>query len=821
MSAESCFHCGETVAHADLNPPRYPILYRQQTHPSCCAGCQAVAQTIIQSGLASYYEQREKPADRATPLPDELLQQMQLYDAPELQASFVKVESGNVREAALILEGISCAACIWLNERQLLRLPSVLEASINYTTHRARVRWDNSRLQLSQILAAVAAIGYRAHPYDAELQDALHQRERRRAMTRLWVAGLSMMQVMMFAYPVYVSAPGDISANWLSLMQWGSLLLTLPVVLYACQTFHTGMWRDLKRGRVGMDTPVVLGVWAAFLASCYATFTGRGEVYFDSVSMFVFLLLGGRYLEGMARRKAGAAAESLVKLIPAFAHRVNAWPTDRTAKETPVSQLQLGDVLLVKPGESYPADAMVLEGQGQADEALLTGESRPVVKKVGDKLIGGAVNLDAPLVVQVSQLGQETRLAGIVRLLDRALAEKPALAQLADRIAAWFVAALLLVAAAGYLFWHWYDPVHALPIMVAVLVISCPCALSLATPAALTAATGRLARAGLLVTRGHALEALAGATDIVFDKTGTLTYGQPKLLAVLPFADQTPGELQALAALLEAASEHPIARALREGCVAADLNVNNYVNHPGGGVEAVVAGQVLRLGRPDFVTAFCRVPRPPQLEGWHAEDTVVCLASAGEWLAAFALGDQVKPDATAMLAELTGLRSHLLSGDAPGPVQAVAQQLGLGTWRAAALPADKLAYVQQLQAQGRRVIMLGDGINDAPVLAAADVSIAVGGGADAAQAAGDMVLVGNLTAFAEGLAVARQTRRIIRQNLVWALGYNLVALPLALVGWVTPWLASLGMASSSLLVVLNAVRLAGANKPGQKRGEPR
>ncbi|SFZ73827.1 Cu2+-exporting ATPase [Chitinimonas taiwanensis DSM 18899] len=819
MSAQSCFHCGEKVAPADLDPPRYPVSYRQQVQATCCAGCQAVAQTILAAGLDSYYTQRDKPAERAAPLPDELLQQMQLYDAPELQASFVKAEPGEVREAALILEGISCAACIWLNERQIGRLPGVLAVSINYTSHRARVRWDNRRVQLSQILAAVAAIGYRAHPYDAERQDALHQQERRRALTRLWVAGLSMMQVMMLAYPVYVAEPGEISATWLGLLNWGSLLLTLPVVLYACQTFHQGFWRDLRRRRVGMDAPVVIGVWAAFLASCLATMTGRGEVYFDSVSMFVFLLLGGRYLEGMARRKAGAAAESLVKLIPAFAHRLDNYPASRQSQETPVASLKLADILLVKPGEPYPADAEVLEGQGSADEALLTGEARPVVKTVGDAVIGGAINLDAPLIVRVSHLGQETRLAAIVRLLDQALAEKPALAQLADRIAGWFVLALLLVAAAAYLFWHWHDPAHALPITVAVLVISCPCALSLATPAALTAATGRLARAGLLVTRGHALETLAKVSDVVFDKTGTLTFGQPRLLATLAFDTQRETELQALAALLEAASEHPIALALRTASAPAELAVSDYRNYPGGGVEAAVGGQCLRLGRPDFVAEFCAAPQPAALADWQAEHTVVCLASEQAWLGAFALGDQIKPDAQALLAALPGLRTHVLSGDALGPVQAVAQQLGIAELRAAALPADKLAYVQALQAEGRRVLMVGDGINDAPVLAAADVSVAVGGGAEAAQAAGDLVLVGNLAVLAEGWRVAAQTQRIIRQNLLWALGYNLVALPLALVGWVTPWLASLGMAGSSLLVVLNAIRLAGPSRQVQKQRE--
>ncbi|HEY9101147.1 heavy metal translocating P-type ATPase [Chitinimonas sp.] len=818
MQAVSCFHCGEVVAAGDISPIRYPVTYRQIERATCCTGCQAVAQTIVAAGLDSYYEQREQPADRATPLPDDLQAQLRLYDAAEVQASFVKLEDGEVREAALILEGITCAACIWLNERQLMRLPGVLEASVNYTTHRARVRWRADQVQLSDILAAVANIGYRAHPYDPGRQDQLRQKERKASLARLWIAGLSMMQVMMYAVPVYLAPVGEISPSMLNLMQWASMVLTLPVVLYACKPFHQGAWRDAKRGRVGMDAPVVIGVWAAFIASCHATLTGHGEVYFDSVSMFVFLLLGGRYLEGMARRRAGEAAESLVKLIPAIANRLDGWPKARDATPVPVAQLGLGDVLLVKPGEHYPADGTVLEGNGQADEALLTGESRPVAKMVGDAVIGGAINLDAPLLVKVSHVGQETQLAGIVRLLDRALAEKPQLAQLADRVAGWFVAVLLLIAAAGWFWWHAHDPQHALPITVAVLVISCPCALSLATPAALTAATGRLARAGLLVTRGHALETLANATDLVMDKTGTLTHGRPVLLAVYRPDGVTMDEqmLRRLAAALEAASEHPIAHALQAGVDLAGLAGSDYANHPGGGVEATVEGTRYRLGRPDFVAAFCRAPMPVDAAQWRRDDTVVWLADAQRWLAGFALGDALKPEAAAFLQAGPGLTVHVLSGDAVGPVEVIAKQLEIPNWRAAAMPADKLAYVQALQAQGRRVIMVGDGVNDAPVLAAADVSVAVGGGAEAAQAAGDLVLVGPLTALGEGLHVAKRTRQVIRQNLWWALGYNLVALPVALAGWVTPWLASLGMALSSLLVVVNAIRLAA---PRRKAGQ--
>jgi Cu2+-exporting ATPase len=564
-----------------------------------------------------------------------------------------------------------------------------------------------------------------------------------------------------------------------------------------------------------MDMPVVIGVWAAFLASTVATVTGRGEVYFDSVSMFVFLLLGGRFLEGVARRKAGEAAESLIKLVPAFAHRLDGWPHTRDPVATPVARLAVGDVLLVKPGESYPADGVVVEGEGRADEALLTGEARALPKRQGDTVIGGAVNLDSPLLMRVERIGQETQLAAIVRLLDRALADKPHLARLADQVAGWFVAGLLLVAAGGWFWWHLHDPVRALPVTIAVLVISCPCALSLATPAALTAATGRLARAGLLVTRGHALETLASITDVVFDKTGTLTHGRLRLIDVLPLSMESEAAHRTAAAL-EAASEHPVAHALREGRADTGLHAHDFCNHPGGGVEATIAGVRYWLGKADFVATACGQPLPADATAWRAEHTVVWMATADGWLAGFALGDGVKPDAATLIAELQrrGLAVHLLSGDSEGPVQAVAKALAIHHRRAGALPADKLAYVQALQAQGRHVLMVGDGVNDAPVLAAAAVSVAVGGGAESAQAAGDLVLVGSLSALGEGLLVARQTRTIIRQNLWWALGYNLVALPLALAGWVTPWLASVGMAASSLLVVLNAIRLAARRQSG-------
>ncbi|MGL6071344.1 heavy metal translocating P-type ATPase [Craterilacuibacter sp.] len=806
---ESCFHCALPIPDGC----DYPIYYRQQAKPACCAGCQAVAQTIIDAGLDDYYQHRSTEAGQAEALPDEILQQIRLYDSDALQQSFVHIEDEHVREASLILEGITCAACIWLNEQHLQRQAGVLSVDINYTSHRARVRWDSRRIKLSTLLEAISAIGYRAHPYDAARQEALQQKERKQSLNRLWVAGLSMMQVMMYAVPVYLAPDGEIETRFLWMLHWSSLILTLPVMVYSALPFYQATWRDLKRHRPGMDTPVTIGILATFFASLYALLNHiEHGIYFDSVSMFVFLLLGGRYLEGIARRRAGAAAESLVKLIPAFAHKVSGWPDSRDTHEAAAATLSTGDVLLIRPGETVAADAIVLEGESQLNEALLTGESQPVSKHSGDMLIAGSVNTSSPLYARISGTGQNTRLASIVRLLDQALAEKPRLAEIADRFASWFVLVLLLAAIGTFAYWYPHDPEHALWITVAVLVISCPCALSLATPAALAAATGHLALDGVLTTRGHALETLAHASDVVFDKTGTLTYGDMRLLETRLLGESDQARALALAAGLETGSEHPIARAILNASHTAPVLYRQLSNHAGQGVEGMLDGVRYRLGRPDFVAQLSASTLPS--DDWQTGNTIIALGSDAGLLALFAIGDRVRADAGNTLDTLknAGLTLHLLSGDAHAAAHTLARQLGIGQVKAEATPEDKLAYVRALQAQGKKVVMLGDGINDAPVLLQADVSIAMGGGTDVATASGDMVLMGDRLALLPGaFALARKTLRIIHQNLWWAAIYNLLALPLAMSGHVTPWIASLGMAASSLLVVCNALRLAKRN----------
>lgn len=803
----NCYHCGQEI------PEGIDLVVRVDDVPRamCCSGCQAVAQAIVANGLADYYRNRDAmPDSRREALPEKL-GNLLLYDHAEFQKSFVRALGETEREASLILEGITCAACIWLNEQHLSRLPGVTGVDINFATRRARVRWDESRLKLSDILAAVVAIGYRAYPYDAARSEALASKERRTALWRVFVAGFGMMQVMMYAIPVYLAADGDMTPDIELLMRWASLVLTIPVVFYSSAPFFRSAWRDLRLFRVGMDVPVALGVGAAFLASVWATLSNSGEVYFDSVTMFVFFLLGGRFLEMTARQKAVSVTEALTKLLPAFATRLAGYPVSRDAVEVVASDLRIGDMVLVKPGESIPADGCVVEGISSANEALLTGESRPVQKRPGDFVTGGAVNSESPLVIRVEQVGEGTRLSAIVRLMERAATEKPRIVEFADKIAARFVAALLLVATAVALVWWSIDPDKALWITVSVLVVTCPCALSLATPVALTVASGALARAGLLVTRGHAIESLARATHFVFDKTGTLTRGHMRLLETLPLGSLDAATCIAMAAALERASEHPLGRALHQEAAGGGVSISGDANSPGNGVSGKCGERNLRIGRPEWVAELHGVPMPMSGEALMASgDTVIALGDEAGWLALFRIGDELRPEAADLVRDLkaAGCEVVLLTGDAPVVARRVAAQLGIEDIRAGVSPQGKQEFVRLLQKHGALVAMVGDGVNDAPVLAQAHVSIAMGGGAALARTQADFVLLSeNLDHLRQGLLIARRGLQIIRQNLIWSFVYNFVALPLAMFGFITPWMAGIGMSGSSLLVVLNSLRL--------------
>jgi Cu2+-exporting ATPase len=710
-----------------------------------------VAQTILASGLGAYYETRTAPAAQA------------ILEAPALPLE-------NSGEAHLILQNVQCSACLWLIEAVLRRVAGVKGVLVNYATQRAHVEWDPSRASLRDVVAAVNAVGYGACPYDPRRQQAAARREGRKALWRLFVAGFAAMQAMMYAFPAYID-PGGVSPEADALMRWAGLLVTAPVLAFSCAPFFAGAALELRQRRFGLDLPIALGLALGFAASAWATLAGEGEVYFDSIAMIAFLLLGARALEGAARRKAVAGLDSLYRTGDS---RV----------------LVAGEEITLAPGETIPADGIVIAGESSADESLLTGESRPVPKRPGDELTGGSVNLGQPLAMRVTRAGADTRAAQLARLAERGAASRPRLVEDAERLARGLTPAILFTAAAAGAWWGdaW--------VAVAVLVAACPCAVALAAPVILTRAGATALGRGVLLARARALQALAEATDVVLDKTGTLTTGRLACAHVEVLGAQSAARCRALAAALESSSRHPIARAFPGGEAMATTHV------PGRGIE----GQGCRIGNEGFCREIAGERALPPVSGTH---TRVYLARQGEWLAAFDLQDELRPGAARLVAGLQarGIAVTLASGDAAPAVAAVAARLGIADWRAGMAPEDKLALVAGLQAQGRVVAMVGDGFNDAPVLARADAAIAVAGGADAAQLRADVVLLGaSLEDLDWTLALARRAMRLARQNLAWALAYNLAVLPLAAGGFIGPWEAALGMGASSLAVLLNALR---------------
>ncbi len=770
----------------------------------CCHGCEAVSRAIVGLGLGDYYQLRSAPA----PTPSARRESLSGFDDPAFQASFVRAPAEGLREAQLLIEGLSCAACGWLVEHALARTPGVEAATVNFGARRARVRWKSSTARLSTILEAIRAVGYTAWPYEAGRAALVEERERRSALRRLCVAGLGMMQVMMYAVPGYFAGVGEMTADIEQLMRWSGLALTIPVVAYSAAPFFRGTWRDLRGFRLGMDVPVALGIAVAFIASAWATAAGSGVVYFDSITMFVFLLLAGRYVELLARARAGRALQHLARLEPRTAERLSD-AFGHATETVPTARLMPGDRVLVRSGETVPADGELEGPDALVSEAWLTGESRPRARRTGEALVGGSINAGRALVLLVRRVGSETALAAIQRLMERALEHRTPWVAAAQRASGWFVGGVLAAAlAAGLAWWH-IDPARAVWIAVSVLVVTCPCALALATPTALTVASGALARRNFIVTRAGAIERLATATDFVFDKTGTLTEGQAQLLEVVPLRAMEEASARALAAALARPSAHPLDRALATAAGGAVIAaVEDHRNHPGDGVEGRLEGRRLRMGRAEFAGVLHGQPLP---EGWReGAGTTVWLADDAGWIAAFRLDDALRPDAAPALQSLRamGVTIHLLSGDGAGVTRRVAAELGIDRFEAGATPDRKLAFVRELQAGGARVAMVGDGINDAPVLAQADVSVAMGGGADLAQVRADAVLLSDsLADLAAAARIVRRARVVIRQNLAWALSYNALVIPLAFAGAVTPLVAGVAMSASSALVVANALRL--------------
>ncbi|HDZ8877809.1 TPA: cadmium-translocating P-type ATPase [Aeromonas dhakensis] len=794
-----CFHCGEPVPAGS----RYALEIKGIVQPMCCPGCQAVAETILECGLASYYEHRTAPGTKGELVPAELAA-LTHYDLAEVQQDFVTdsaTGSHKVREIQLTVEGLTCAACAWLIERHLGNLTGLHYINVNTTTHRARIKWDPDRLSLSDILKGFAKIGYRAYPFQTHQQEALYAKEVRSYMFRLALAGLGSMQVMMCAVALYMDLFISVEEEFMVYFKWISLLLSTPIMIYSAQPFYVGAWRSLRQGHLSMDVSVSLALIGAFVASMWATVFNTGEVYYDSITMFVFFLLLGRFLELRARRKASESSSNLARLVPIMATRLDEDGEHEVAAKT----LQVGDRVRVLAGATLPADGIILLGQASLNESMLTGEQLPLLKQAGDAVYAGTINTDAPLEIRVSHRIEESRLAQIMRLQDHALDDKPAIAQMADVLSRHFILVLLFIAAGVWTFWHFHQPEQAFWVTLAVLVATCPCALSLATPTALTSATARLTRAGILLRRGHVLDVLTRATRIVMDKTGTLTTGNISLTKIEALGNLDEARSLAIARALEAYSEHPIARAFRSNAAddAVQLAASKVSPVIGHGIEGVIEGRHYRLGSARWLGIS-------DAHETQAEGLVIYLADEDQALARFLLTDTLRPDAKALIQafKAAGLKTTILTGDSSAQADEVARELGVDELVKGVTPDGKLAYLKEHEAHGDISIMVGDGINDAPVLAGAHASFAMAGGTDLAKNSADAILLADdLSRLLDARALALRTRKIIKENFAWSIGYNLLVLPLAASGWLPPYVAAAGMSLSSLIVVTNSMRL--------------
>ncbi|QSR73752.1 heavy metal translocating P-type ATPase [Aeromonas jandaei] len=793
-----CFHCGEPVPANS----GYSLEIKGIVRPMCCPGCQAVAETIMECGLASYYDHRTAPGIKGELVPEELAA-LTHYDLAEVQQEFV-TDSGTgretTREIQLTVEGLTCAACAWLIERHLMTLSGLRYINVNTTTHRARIKWDPAQLSLSDILKGFAKIGYRAYPFQTHQQEALYAKEVRSYMFRLALAGLGSMQVMMCAVALYMDLFISVEDEFMVYFKWISLLLSTPIMIYSAQPFYINAWRSLKQGHLSMDVSVSLALIGAFIASMWATVFNTGEVYYDSITMFVFFLLLGRFLELRARRKASESSSNLARLVPIMATLID----QDGEREVAAKTLQVGDRVRVLAGATLPADGVIVAGEASLNEAMLTGEQLPLFKQCGDLVYAGTINTDAPLQIRVTHRIEESRISQIMRLQDHALDDKPAIAQMADQLSRHFILVLLIIAAAVWTFWHFHQPEQAFWIALAVLVATCPCALSLATPTALTSATANLTRNGILLRRGHVLDILTKANRIVMDKTGTLTTGEIRLSATTVMSILDAECCLSIARALEAQSEHPIARAFRLPAdeVAQLPQASEITPVIGHGITGLVDGVRYRIGSASWL-------------GIESDDNAqhglaIYLADEQQLLARFELDDTLRPDAKALIEafKAAGLQTTILTGDSSSQADEIARILGVDELVKGVTPDGKLAYLKAREAEGEISIMVGDGINDAPVLAGAHASFAMAGGTDLAKNSADAILLADdLSRLLDARRLALRTRKIIIENFTWSIGYNLLVLPLAACGWLPPYLAAAGMSLSSLIVVTNSMRL--------------
>ena len=785
-----CFHCGEIIPTGiDLS-----VEIEQEQQPMCCVGCQAIAQTIVDNGLTEYYKFRTEPAQKGTPLVPEQLQKHQLLDDEQLQNEFTHVSQDH-KETILTVDGISCAACAWLIEMKVSKLEGVVKISVNATSQRANIHWQGDKIKLSEILQEIDRIGYHALPFKASTAEELNQTQSKSFIKRLGVSGILTMQVMMIAIGLYFGAFSGMAEHNLVYLRHVSLVLTTPIIFYGAFPFYIGALNALKARRLSMDVPVSIAILLAFSASAWATISQQGEVYFESVSMFTFLLLIGKFLEFRARSRAAQVSANLLKLMPMTATKL----VNGVEEFTAAKKLNVADIIIVKPGETVPADGQIIEGSSQLNEAMLSGEQKPVAKTKGDNVFAGTINSDGNLTIEVKQAASHTFLSQLIRLSESSQAHKPKIAQISDSVAQYFVAVILVTAIATAFYWSQHMPEEAFWITLSVLVATCPCALSLATPTALTCATTRLNRDGVMIKSGHVLETIPQLTKFGFDKTGTLTQGAFSISQVkLLDSDITEQLILKYAAALESHSQHPIANAFNE-FRDYSLNAQRVEVVPGLGLTGTVDGKEVEIGKASWLTN-----EHPELA-----DSQVVIKIDGAVVAGIYLQDILRDDAHSLVSQLKQekMSTMMLSGDSEAGCKNVYEALPLDEYQSSLSAQQKMAIVKEAQQQDK-VAFVGDGVNDTPVFSAAHVSIAMGSGTDVAKSGADVILLNNqLSSLAGLLRTARKTKRIIWQNYLWAFGYNAIILPLAVAGMITPYMAVIGMSASSILVVTNSLRL--------------
>ncbi len=799
---QACFHCGLPVIEVE----KYEVVINGEPQQMCCAGCQAVAQTILDNHLEDFYHYRDSDrAQRPSEIIPSALIKDDVYDRPNVRPRYVRAISKQLDEITLMLDGLTCAACAWLIEKQLGKQPGIESVEVNYSSMLAKVKWQHELIELSQILKCIRDIGYLATPYEPRIQYKQLLSQQTQQIKRIGITAALGMQVMIISVALYFGHFYGMDDDWKLLFQRLGLLLILPIFFYSAQPFFKASITQLRNFQPGMDVPVCLGLSLAFIASVWTIISGQGEVYFDSITMFVFLLLVARYFMHNSLLTASHSIERLAANTPLSAPRLIEHSISSMAESVTAEELKPGDWIRVLAGHVIPADGIVINGNSTVNQAVISGESKPIKVSENSEVIAGSVNNNSPLIIKVTASGENTVFSAIERLAKQSLATQSADLPLIDYIARWFVVVVLLIATTVAVYWWNTNPQLWLTVTIAVLVISCPCALSLSVPTAHASTNSKLIAQGLLATTTEAVEKLAKVDHILLDKTGTLTHDNLHLQWVKTTTDLTEAEVLRLAASMEVNSDHVLAKSILDKNQQALYQLSDWQYFPGFGVSATINSNQYFLGSAELISKNTGID-PDQNES----DTVIFLADSNELLAEFYFSHSLREGVIDLIDYLKqlGLPTLMLTGDSHGPAKELARQLGIEKFYSDCKPQDKLNIVKDLQQQSTKVLMIGDGINDSPVLAAADVSIAVAGATPSAVSGADIVMVNPSLAVLRDLhQTAIKTTKIIRQNISWAIGYNLLAIPFAASGFINPLFAAIGMSISSIIVVLNAQRL--------------